>query len=98
MSRESGRFTTFLIAVVSVLTGALITGAGTWLAWGSAVVTEPKVIELIETRSPYLEDRKVLLKQCDEIDELTKEVQELKVLIYVLVEREHGPLRENGYF
>lgn len=58
---------------LGVLLGAAVTGAGAWLTWASDVVTEAKAIDLIETHSPYLEDRKLLMKGLEDIGEIAED-------------------------
>lgn len=81
---------------LSVLMGALISGAGAWVTWGRSIVDEPKVIELIETRSPYLYDKKLLLERLhkldsleDSVDEVKGDIRELKVLIQRYLQENH---------
>lgn len=46
--------------VGAALLGALISGAGTWITFAREVVPRDEVIELIQTRSPYVPDKRVL--------------------------------------
>ncbi len=79
--------------------GALISGVGAWVTLGRSVdakVTEPEVIELIETRSPYLYEQRLLKHQ---IQQLSDDVQELKEMVRVYFEgNAHGPPRDNGSY
>ena len=91
--------------VLGGLLGALLSGAGVWVTWGRSVVDEPKVIELIETRSPYVLDKRLLLDNGVKLKELEQavrslelEVRELKTLLHVMIEDETGPRRNNGAF
>ena len=66
--------------VVPLLIGALLTGAGAWVTWARTVPSKAEVIELIETRSPYLQDRRLLEERTGkELTKLREEVEELSV-------------------
>jgi hypothetical protein len=76
--------------------GALVSGAGAWVTWGRSVVTEPEVIELIETRSPYLYEQQLLKHQ---IQELRNDVKELSDMVKTYFEgNANGPPREDGSY
>lgn len=104
MSRsEGGRLSNLSITIIGALVVALLSGTGYWVTWGSELITEPKVIELIETRSPYLIDRKLLLDQKlrledldKSLDELKLEVRELKTMLRLVLEVDSGPPDPNG--
>ncbi len=78
--------------LLRALLGTVITGAGAWLTWASDVVTEAKAIDLIETHSPYLEDRKILLKGLEDIGDIAEDADaarlELTAIRTLLQERE----------
>ena len=65
--------------VVIALLSVVLTGAGAWLTWGREVRSESKVIDLIETHSPYIEDRKLFERSLVQLDELTEAVGELTI-------------------
>lgn len=60
--------------IIGALFAALISGAGLWVAWARTVPTTAEVKELIQTQSPYLEDRKVLVEQGERIEKLEDHV------------------------
>ena len=81
--------------VIAALLGTLLTGAGTWVTWGRNIVDEPKVIELIETRSPYVQDRRYLEKTAETIEEVRlevveqgKDLAEIKAILKAYIESE----------
>jgi len=45
---------------LAAVLGALVSGAGAWVTLGRSVTTRADVVELIETRSPYIEDKRIL--------------------------------------
>ena len=88
-----GLYQKFIIVLLSVV----LTGAGAWLTWGREVRSESKVIDLIETHSPYLEDRKLFEKNLEESAELRRTlidlagaVRELTVKVDHVIQTHHG--------
>ena len=65
--------------LVIVLLSVVFTGAGAWLTWGREVRSESKVIDLIETHSPYLEDKKLVERSLVQLDKLTEAVVKLTI-------------------
>ncbi len=83
-------------ALTGVLLAALISGAGAWVVWARQVPTEGQVLELIETRSPYVEDRKELAYRVTEqtakvrtleekVGDLQRDISEVKTLLKTLI-------------
>lgn len=90
-------------ALTGVLLAALVSGAGVWVVWARQVTTESQVIELIETRSPYREDRKELAYRMEEQTERSKDLEksvrnierelvEMKAVLQAILKK----LDENG--
>lgn len=65
--------------IVIALLSVVLTGAGAWLTWGREVRSESKVIDLIETHSPYLEDRKLFERSLVELEKLSEAVTKLTI-------------------
>jgi TolA-binding protein len=67
--------------LLGVLLTALVTGAGAWVAWAAQVAEKPstaEVVELIETRSPYIVDQKQLNEQTVRVRQLEQKLQEVQ--------------------
>lgn len=71
-------------AVLGALIGAVASGAGAYLTWAKDIQSRDDVIQIIETQSPYIEDRKVLAEALTEIKGLRNDVQELALKIVSL--------------
>jgi hypothetical protein len=77
--------------VLAALVSAVLTGVGAWLTLARDVVTEAQAIDLIESRSPYLEDRKLLEKNLWEVAELRQDMTDLTLAVRELaVEMKHA--------
>ncbi len=66
--------------VIGALLTTLLLGTGAWVTWAQKVAQKPseaKVIELIETHSPYNVDRRHIEDQSLHIGKLDESVQEL---------------------
>lgn len=71
--------------LVGVLGGALVSGAGVWMLFGSQLAERPdraEVIGLVETYSPYNIDQSlinhVMEAQQEQLDELEEKVDEVR--------------------
>jgi len=53
--------------VLAALLGAVVSGASAWISWGRNTVARAEVIELIETRSPYLRDQRAFNDAMEQI-------------------------------
>jgi chromosome segregation ATPase len=84
--------------VIAGLLTALIGSTGVWVTWARQVPTEGEVIELIENRSPYRDDRKELAYRMEEhgeeiralkkeVGSLGRDMAELKALIKALAKQ-----------
>jgi len=72
-------------AIVALLVGALLTGAGAWVTWARTIPSKAEVIELIETRSPYVVDRKLLEDNAERQKRMEERLQDLEVWAQVSI-------------
>ena len=63
----------------AVLLSVLVTVGGSWVAWGRDSRSESKVIDLIETHSPYIKDQRLFERSLVEIRDLKDAVIKLTV-------------------
>lgn len=81
---------------------AILTGTGFWITVGRTMVTRPEVMELIQTQSPYVRDRTVLLDQVQHVSNLTAKVDqmrttqvEMKIILGMMAQKAGVPIPRN---
>lgn len=63
--------------ITAGLLAALLTGTGSWLAWGRQTVSRAQVEKMIQNESPYVRDRLYILDQLEKIDMIAEHVHRI---------------------
>ena len=72
--------------VAAALLGALISGAGTWIAFAREVVPRDEIIGLIQSRSPYVPDKRVLGDAIEQMGMLAEGQQTIRMDLALLTQ------------
>lgn len=74
---------TFMLDIIKILLGAIVSLFGYWLAIGKNLVTRDEVHQMIQKEAPYLQDKKLILesviKNTRLIEVLNQTLNELKI-------------------
>ena len=89
-----------ITTLVSVLVTTLTTITGSWIFWGKNSVTQKQLSDSLETRSPYLRDKKFVIESLEQnsknISALTKQVNRLLILQERIIGKEENHTKEIG--